>query len=213
MLQIQCFTFGPFQENTYLLYNEAKKGIIIDPGCFGMEEKKALEAFITNNAIQLERLLLTHGHIDHILGNKFIFDTYGLLPEMHEADVPFIGMQTASALRFGLQTEQSPMPEKLIEAGTEIPFYNDTIKVLYTPGHSKGSISFYVEKQNFIINGDVLFQGSIGRTDLPGGDYNEIIDTIRHILFVLPDETVVYSGHGPATMIGSEKVSNPFLNP
>jgi hydroxyacylglutathione hydrolase len=213
MLQIQCFTFGPFQENTYLLYNEAKKGIIIDPGCFGMEEKKALEAFITNNAIQLERLLLTHGHIDHILGNKFIFDTYGLLPEMHAADLPFIDMLMASAQRFGIQVEQSPKPEKFIEGGSSIFFYNDALDVLYTPGHSKGSISYYCAKQQFVINGDVLFHRSIGRTDLPGGDYNEIIDTIRHILFVLPDETVVYSGHGPATMIGSEKVSNPFLNP
>jgi hydroxyacylglutathione hydrolase len=157
-------------------------------------------------------LLLTHGHIDHILGNKFIFDTYALLPEMHIADLPFIELQMASAQRFGIHTEQSPKPEKFIESGTSISFYDDTLAVLYTPGHSKGSISFYCAKQQFVINGDVLFHQSIGRTDLPGGDYNEIIDTIRHILFVLPDETVVYSGHGLATNIGSEKVNNPFLN-
>jgi hydroxyacylglutathione hydrolase len=211
MLQIQCFTFGPFQENTYLLYNEAKKGIIIDPGCFEVEEKRTLQAFISDNAIQLERLLLTHGHIDHILGNKFIFDTYSLLPEMHAEDVPFIEMQKLSDQRFGFHTDQSPMPEKLIEPGTDIVFYKDTIKVLYTPGHSKGSISFYIEKQDFIINGDVLFQGSIGRTDLPGGNYEELIHSIKSVLLPLPKATVVYAGHGNATTIGNEISQNPFL--
>jgi hydroxyacylglutathione hydrolase len=212
MLQIQSFTFGPFQENTYVLYNENKKGIIIDPGCFEAHEKLELQNFISDNGILLERLLLTHGHIDHILGNKFIFDTYGLLPEMHAADLPFIDLLMASAQRFGIQVEQSPKPEKFIEGGTSIPFYDDILDVLYTPGHSKGSVSFYCAQQQFVINGDVLFHQSIGRTDLPGGNYDEIIETIRHILFALPDETVVFSGHGPSTLIGSEKVNNPFLN-
>jgi hydroxyacylglutathione hydrolase len=212
MLQIQSFTFGPFQENTYVLYNENKKGIIIDPGCFEAHEKLELQNFISDNGILLERLLLTHGHIDHILGNKFIFDTYGLLPEMHAADLPFIDLLMASAQRFGIQVEQSPKPEKFIEGGTSIPFYDDILDVLYTPGHSKGSVSFYCAQQQFVINGDVLFHQSIGRTDLPGGNYDEIIETIRHILFALPDETVVFSGHGPSTLIGFEKANNPFLN-
>jgi hydroxyacylglutathione hydrolase len=212
MLQIQSFTFSPFQENTYLLYNENKRGIIIDPGCFEIHEKSALQEYIAKNGIVLERLLLTHGHIDHILGNKFIFDTYGLLPEMHEADLPFIELQMASAQRFGLNTEQSPLPKQFIEENTTISFYDDTLEVIYTPGHSKGSISFYCKQQNFIINGDVLFYRSIGRTDLPGGKYEELIKTIKEKLFQLPAETIVYSGHGPATKIGEEISENPFLN-
>jgi hydroxyacylglutathione hydrolase len=211
MLQIKSFTFGPFQENTYVLYNEEKRGIIIDPGCFTSSEEQQLQTFISENRIQLEHLWLTHGHIDHILGNYFIHQTYNLLPEMHKEDLPFIDMQMASAMRFGLKTAQSPKPQLFIEGDTTIEFYRDKFQVLHTPGHSKGSISFYCAEQAFVISGDVLFKQSIGRTDLPGGDYNELITTIKSQLLTLPAETVVYSGHGPSTQIGLEIQHNPFL--
>ncbi len=212
MLQIQSFTFGPFQENTYVLHNAAKKGIIIDPGCFEFHEQQVLRDYISNQGIQLERLLLTHGHLDHILGNQFIYETYGLLPEMHRADLPFIEFQSLSAQRFGLQTDQSPLPKVFIEPNEALAFYEDSFKVLHTPGHSQGSISFYHEARNFIISGDVLFKQSIGRTDLPGGDYDVLIASIKDKIFQLPKATVVYSGHGPSTTVAEEMENNPFLN-
>ncbi len=212
MLQIQSFTFGPFQENTYILYNSDKKGMIIDPGCFEFEEQQVLSHFIESNGIKLERVLLTHGHLDHILGNHFIYERYGLLPEMHKADLPFIEFQSLSAQRFALKTEQSPIPKVFIEADSKITFYEDSLEVLHTPGHSQGSISFYHAAQGFIISGDVLFKQSIGRTDLPGGNYEVLISSIKDLLFKLPKSTIVYSGHGPSTSIGEEMINNPFLN-
>lgn len=211
MISIHYFTFGPFQENTYILWDETKECVIIDPGNNSNSENVKLSNFIAQNNLKPVKLILTHAHIDHINGNKYIFDTYGLLPEVHTADVPFIEKHLATATMYGLPADQSPMPKALIKEGDIIHFGNSTLHTVHTPGHSPGSITFYNKTDKFMISGDVLFYGSIGRTDLPMGNYDTLINSIKTKLFPLGDDMKVYSGHGPVTSIGFEKQHNPFL--
>jgi hydroxyacylglutathione hydrolase len=211
MLHLKTFTFNPFQENTYLLYDDRGTAFIIDPGNSNASEDLELKQFIDEKKLKLSRLLLTHGHIDHILGNKFIFDTFGLLPEMHKDDLFFIERMMQSAALYGLSAEQSPSPQKFLEEGDSIQLGDYTLECLYTPGHSPGSISFYNKENKLLIGGDVLFRGSIGRSDLPKGDHETLIRSIREKVLVLGDDIKVYSGHGPATTTGLERQSNPFL--
>jgi hydroxyacylglutathione hydrolase len=211
MINIQYFTFGPFQENTYILWDESLECIIVDPGNSSDSEHQTLKRFITEKMLKPVRLMLTHAHIDHINGNRYVYDTYQLLPEVHQADLFFIQNHSASAAMYGLPAEQSPMPEKFINEGDVIRFGNSELKTIHTPGHSPGSITFYNEAEQFMIAGDVLFYGSIGRTDLPMGNYDELIQSIKTKLFPLGNQMKVYSGHGPETSIGFEKQNNPFL--
>lgn len=210
-MQVQKFTFGPFQENTFVLFDETESAVIVDPGCFTSQEEHELQSFISNNSLKVEMLLNTHAHLDHISGNKFVFDTYGLLPIMHVDDIPVLNNQLASSTMYGLPCHISPRPVRFIMDGEQIDFGNTTLKVIHTPGHAPGHVVFYNPEMNVLINGDVLFRGSIGRTDLPLGDHDTLIKSIKTKLFTLPDNTLVYTGHGPETTIGSEKVSNPFL--
>lgn len=211
MINIHYFTFGPFQENTYILWDETKECIILDPGNNNASENKKLSDFITEKQLILKRLILTHAHVDHINGNKYVFDTYGLLPEVHKDDVYFIEKHLATATMYGISVEQSPMPKAFINEGDIIKFGNSTLNTLHTPGHSPGSISFYNLEDKFIIGGDVLFYGSIGRTDLPLGHHETLIKSIKEKLFPLGDYMKVYSGHGVPTSIGFERTHNPFL--
>lgn len=211
MLNIKTFAFGPFQENTYILWDETDEAVIIDPGNTSSSEHQQVKNFIADKNLKLKRLLLTHGHIDHIAGNRFIYDTYQLLPEVNEHDVPLVEKHVSIAMMYGLPCEESPLPEKFLNEGEQIKFGNTTFEMLFTPGHSPGSITFYNKENNFIICGDVLFYGSIGRTDLPGGNHETLIRSIKQKLFPLGDEVKVYNGHGPATTIGFEKENNPFL--
>jgi hydroxyacylglutathione hydrolase len=211
MLYLKTFTFNPFQENTYLLYDDQGIAFIIDPGNSNASEDLQLKQFIEEKKLKLSRLLLTHGHIDHILGNKFIFDTFGLLPEMHKDDLFFIERMMQSAALYGLSASPSPSPQRFLEEGDTIQLGAYTLECLYTPGHSPGSISFYNKEYKLLISGDVLFRGSIGRSDLPKGDHETLIRSIREKVLVLGDDIKVYSGHGPATTTGSENQSNPFL--
>jgi hydroxyacylglutathione hydrolase len=211
MINVHYFAFGPFQENTYILWDETKECIIIDPGNNNSSENKKLSEFIVQNNLTPKRLILTHAHIDHINGNKYIYDTYSLLPEVNQADVFFIENQLASAAAYGLHTDQSPMPISFINEGDIITFGNSQLKTLHTPGHSPGSISFYNLEDKFIIGGDVLFYGSIGRSDLPMGNHETLINSIKEKLMPLGDDMKVYSGHGMPTNIGFEKLNNPFL--
>ncbi len=211
MLYLKSFSFNPFQENTYVLYTESKNAIIIDPGNSTVTENSQLKTFISEKELKLKRLLLTHAHLDHVLGNRFIFDTYGLLAEVHREDMFFIDRMKESATMYGINCELSPQPEKFIAEGDEIVLDNYKFQCFHTPGHSPGSISFYNRENNILISGDVLFSGSIGRSDLPKGDHETLIRSINEKLMVLPDDTKVYSGHGPATTIGKERHSNPFL--
>lgn len=211
MINLHFFTFGPFQENTYILWDETKECILLDPGNSNATENKKLTGFISQNGLTPKRLILTHGHVDHISGNKYIFDTYGLLPEVHKDDLYFIEKHSATANMYGIPAEQSPMPKSFIKEGDIISFGNSTLKTLHTPGHSPGSLSFYNMDDAFIIGGDVLFYGSIGRSDLPMGDHETLIRSIKEKLMPLGDHMKVYSGHGMATTIGFERMNNPFL--
>lgn len=211
MLTVKTFTFNPVQENTYLLYNDQGDCCIIDPGCYFDEEKNMLRQAIENGGLKPVLLLNTHCHLDHVFGNQFVVDTWGLQPHIHEKERPVLDRAAEAGLRWQLPFVNYTGPVQLLEAGDQVKLGGDNMTVLFTPGHSPGSISFHNAAQHFVIGGDVLFQGSIGRTDLPGGDYDTLIDSIKTQLLPLPDDTVVYSGHGPATTIGRERRNNPFL--
>ncbi len=211
MIQLHSFCFGLFQENTYVLWDETKEAIIIDPGNSSSSEHTQLKKFIEAKELNLKRLILTHAHIDHISGNRFVFDTWKLLPEVHKNDLGYIQKHKDVAMMYNLPCEESPLPEVFLKEGEKLKFGNSEMEMIFTPGHSPGSLTFYSKEQKFMIAGDVLFYGSIGRTDLPGGDHQTLIDSIEQKLFPLGDDVKVYSGHGQATTIGFEKMNNPFL--
>jgi hydroxyacylglutathione hydrolase len=211
MLRVKLFTFNPFQENTYILFDETKECVIIDPGCYEPEEKKELFDFILAEELNPVKLLNTHCHIDHVLGNRFVFESYGLNPEIHKLEVPVLKSMANYGAMYGIHMEPSPDPLLTLTEGNEIKFGNSILKMLHTPGHSPGSICFYNEAKSILIGGDVLFRLSIGRSDLPGGDLDTLINSIRQKLWILPDEVMVYPGHGDKTTIGFEKKHNPFL--
>jgi len=212
MLHLKSFCFNPFQQNTYVVYDDKGEAFIIDPGNFSSSENEELKTFVEEKKLNLSRLLLTHAHIDHVLGNKFIFDTYGLLPEMHKDELFFIDRMLETGNMYGVNCEQSPAPEKFINEGDKIKLGEYVFDCIFTPGHSPGSISFYNAQNKILISGDVLFLGSIGRTDLPMGNHETLLRSVREKLFVLPADVKVYSGHGPSTTIGFEKSNNPFFS-
>lgn len=210
-MQIQKFTFNYFSENTYLLYDETLECAIIDPGCCNREEENTLKNFITSKNLNPVLLLNTHCHIDHILGNAFVADTYNLNLHIHKEDLQVLIAGTVVADRYGIPYNPSPNAEVFLEEGQTISFGNTSLDIVFTPGHSPGSICFINHKNKNVIGGDVLFQGSIGRTDLPGGDFETLANSIRTKLYTLPDDYIVYPGHGDETTIGIEKISNPFV--
>ncbi len=212
MLQIKVFTFNPVQENTYVLFNEKRDCIIIDPGCYFDDEKEELQLFIQGENLTPKILLNTHCHLDHVFGNKFIADTFSLTLHLHYKEEAMLQMAPASGLMFNLPFDNYKGKFVFIKEGDTVYLGDDMLDVIETPGHSPGSISFYSAKQHFIIAGDVLFESSIGRTDLPGGDHQTLLNSIKHKLFLLPDEVIVYPGHGNTTTIASEKKHNPYLN-
>ena len=211
MLQIKSFEFSPIAENTYLIYNEFNDCIILDPGCYFDEEKETLAAFITDAGLKPVMLINTHCHLDHVFGNKAMAEKYGLTLQLHENEKALLDFAPASGLMYNLPFDNYTGEYIFLKEGDIIGLGEDELKVLLTPGHSPGSLSFYSEKDKFVISGDALFQGSVGRSDLPGGDHEQLIKSIKENLLVLPDDTKVYSGHGPVTTVGEERVLNPFL--
>jgi len=211
MLQIKIFPFNPFQVNTYLLYDETGECAIIDASCYTDPEKQTLKNFIEDQNLKPSMLLTTHGHIDHILGNNFVYETWNLKPIVHKDGLGFLEEAVDYAQTFGFVVDKPVMPDQYLEDGQTVTFGNQQLKVLSTPGHAAGSVCFYHEIEKFVIVGDVLFQNSIGRTDLPTGNYEMLRQSIFSKLFTLPDDVKVYCGHGPATTIGDEKQNNPFL--
>ena len=211
MISIKYFTFSPVQENTYVLYNEQGQAIIIDPGCYFQNEKQELANFINNKKLSVVQLLNTHCHLDHIFGNKWVYETYSLELFIHRNEEIVLAHGPQSGERWGLPFENYEGVLHFLDEGDVVTLGDNKLQIILAPGHSPGSICFYCEEQGFVIGGDALFQDSIGRTDLPLGDHQTLLNSIREKLFVLPDEVVVYPGHGPSTTIGYEKKNNPFL--
>jgi glyoxylase-like metal-dependent hydrolase (beta-lactamase superfamily II) len=211
MLTVKSFTFNPVEENTYILYNEKKECCIIDPGCYFPEERDRLKTGIIETGLQPVLLLNTHCHLDHVFGNKYVYDTWQLPLHIHPNEKKVLEFAPQSASMWQLPFDNYEGPLVYLKPGESIKIGEDILQILFTPGHSPGSVSFYHEEGGFVIGGDVLFNGSIGRTDLPGGDYATLINSIQQQLFTLPDETKVYSGHGPMTTVGLEKMNNPFV--
>jgi hydroxyacylglutathione hydrolase len=211
MLKIKSFVFSPIQENTYLLYNEFNNCIIIDPGCYFDAEKEQLTQFIKQSGLLPKMLLNTHCHLDHVFGNKYIAHTYTLTPQIHPNEKVVLEFAPTSGLMYNLPFDSYTGDFIFLKEGDKIVLDKDELTVIEAPGHSPGHICFYCKDQNFLIGGDVLFNRSIGRTDLPGGNHGQLIKNIKEKLLVLPGETVVYSGHGPITTIGEEKRENPYL--
>lgn len=213
MTNVKSFVFNFFKENTYLLFDQTKEAVLIDCGCMSKFEENTLSVFIEDNNLQLKRLLCTHYHFDHAIGNTFIFNKYGLRPELHRDEIiansPTIKMQALQYGRNMIFEEIEPI--RFIDDDEEIKFGDSVLKAMLVPGHSLGSLAFYCEADHFVISGDVLFPGSIGRTDLFEGDHNQLIASIKNRLLPLPGNTIVYSGHGPSTTIATEKSQNPFL--
>ena len=211
MLVVKSFTFSPVQENTYVLYNEQKQCCIIDPGCYFPAEKDELKTGIEKAGLTPVLLLNTHCHLDHVFGNKFVHDTWGLDLHIHEKEKPVLDFAPLSGERWQLPFDNYDGPLVYLQEGNFIKIGDDALEIRFTPGHSPGSISFYSAESGFIIGGDVLFNRSIGRTDHPGGSMETLMDSIRTQFFTLPDETKVYSGHGPVTTVGYERGNNPFV--
>ncbi|HEX3024045.1 MAG TPA: MBL fold metallo-hydrolase [Chitinophagaceae bacterium] len=212
MISVKSFTFSPVQENTYILYNQNRHALIIDPGCYFAAEQETLKNFLITNNLKPVQLLNTHCHLDHVFGNKWIHKEYGLELFIHPNEEIVLSFAPDSGIRYGLPFENYNGPLHFLHENDLIHFDDDILKVIAAPGHSPGSICFYCEAQNFIIGGDVLFRESIGRVDLPGGDHATLLKNIREKLFILPAETIVYPGHGMPTKIGYEKENNPFLH-
>jgi hydroxyacylglutathione hydrolase len=210
MLRIQPFVFNPFQENTFVLFDETKKCIIIDPGCYEESEKEELASFIRQQELDVKFLLNTHCHIDHILGNSYVKEKYGVKLLISKLEEPVLMSVKVYAPNYGFMQYHEASPDAYLKEGDVVKFGNTNLNVIFVPGHSPGHIAFYDPENQVLIGGDVLFFNSIGRTDLPGGDYNTLINSIHQKLFTLPDQITVYPGHGPETTIGYEKRANPF---
>ncbi|NQU85295.1 MAG: MBL fold metallo-hydrolase [Mariniphaga sp.] len=211
MLEIKKYVVNPLQENSYLIYDETKECIIIDAGFYYGEEEDEVDYFIEKNELKLQKLVNTHCHFDHIMGVEYLRNKYKVRFEAHEEDAFWVERAVEQGARFGFDMKPVNPIDKFIVEDEIIRMGNSELRIIHVPGHSAGHVVLYDEKEGNLIAGDVLFYGSIGRTDLPGGDYNTLIDGIKSRLFCLPDETIVYCGHGPETTIGFEKIHNPFL--
>jgi glyoxylase-like metal-dependent hydrolase (beta-lactamase superfamily II) len=211
MIKIQKFVFTSFQVNSYILQDESGECVIIDASCYEPGEKQEVKEFIEKNKLKLVRNLNTHCHVDHLFGNSFIAETFGIHPEYHEASVPFLISALEVAGSFGYSLKDLPAPARYLSDNEKIIFGTSVLEVFYTPGHADGSVCFYNKEQGIVFTGDLLFRDTIGRTDLPTGNFDLLVKSVREKIFTLPDETKVYPGHGPETTVGYEKQNNQFI--
>lgn len=212
MIQIQIFVFNPFQVNTYVLYDETGKALIIDPACYGQKEEKELAEFITGHHLDPVLCVNTHTQVDHILGNNFIHQKFGIKTLMHKEGAVFAEHASYYGSIYGFDVKEIIMPDKWLNHNEFLRFGNSQVKILYTPGHCDGHVCFYSQEKGFAITGDVIFFESIGRTDLPTGNFQLLIQSIKKQIFTLDDSTWLYPGHGHETTVEHEKNFNPFLN-
>jgi len=212
MIQTKTFVFNPFQENTYLVSDDSKQCIIIDPGCYFEQEQDELVDFITKNKLEPKYVVHTHGHIDHALGTDFIKERYQIKAVIHKEDMEVYRRIADFGMNIGLEIKQPSEPELFVDEGEKIAFGNTAFDVFHVPGHSLGSIALHNEKEKILFSGDVLFKMGIGRTDLFGGDHATLIESIGNKLLTLDGDTVVYPGHGETTTIKYEKNNNTLLN-
>ncbi|MDQ3291061.1 MAG: MBL fold metallo-hydrolase, partial [Bacteroidota bacterium] len=189
-MNVTSFTFNPFSENTYLLHDETKECIVIDPGCYDKSEQEELTNFVAEQGLQIIKLVNTHCHVDHILGNKFISDKYQVQLTIHEADLPTLRAVKVYAPSYGFTRYEELLPTEYLKEGEILRFGNTELQILFTPGHAPGHVVFYHAPSGQVIGGDVLFNQSIGRTDLPGGDFSTLIQSIKTKLFTLPDSVI-----------------------
>jgi glyoxylase-like metal-dependent hydrolase (beta-lactamase superfamily II) len=212
MITVKSFEFNYFSVNTYVLHDETGEAVLIDCGCFRREEEVKLSDYITANNLVLKHLLCTHLHLDHVFGNEFVSRTYGLKPQAHKADAEALPSAEEQARLFGLRDRIQSIPvERYIVGNETVKFGNSELTALLVPGHSPGSLLFYNRKNGFAVTGDVIFKGSIGRTDLWGGNQEVLIAAIKDKILSLPGETILYPGHGPETNVIGESMNNPFL--
>ncbi len=216
MVTIEKIAFNHFEVNTYVVWDETHECVLVDVACGSKREEDSLDSFLEKRQLKPVKILLTHAHIDHIAGLAFASNKYQLPVSMHKDGVPFLRQAeaTGSLMGFTVSDEAlNALPKEFIEKDSSIYFGNSVLKVLETPGHAAGSLCFFSEEGKFVITGDVLFKQSIGRTDLPTGDYDSLMKSIKENLLTLPDDTQAFPGHGPASSIGDEKYQNPFLFP
>jgi hydroxyacylglutathione hydrolase len=211
MINIKQFTFNAYQENTYVLFDETGECVIIDPGMYDAAEQNELVNFIKGAGLKPVLLLNTHCHIDHVFGNRFVYDNWSLKPQFNKGELTVLQAVPSYAPSMGMHYELSPEPEVYLGESGSVTFGKSQLDLIFAPGHSPAHLCFYAEAENFLIGGDVLFYSSIGRTDLPGGNHEQLIQSIQQNLFVLPDDCKVFPGHGRSTTIGYEKKNNPFL--
>ena len=210
MVRIKEFVFNPFMENTYLLYDESGEGVIIDPGCYNKKEKDTLRNFVVENSLKITALINTHCHVDHVLGNNFVKNTFNTRLYIHKLDVTTLKSNEVVAPAYGFHEFEACEADFFIDENDTVTFGTQQLEVLFVPGHAPGHIALFHREQRFCISGDVLFQGSVGRTDLPGGDMDTLLNSVHNKIFPLGDDVVLYPGHGPKTDVGIEKLTNPF---
>ena len=211
-LEIKSFTFGPFSENTFLLWDVSGECVVIDPGCSNAAEQKTMLAFLGAHSLNLKYILNTHCHLDHVWGNRFFKERFKIPLLCPKGEEKNLEMAEMSAKLYGIPGfEPSPEPDQWFEAGEKISFGNIVLETLFVPGHTAGHVAFYHPESKRLFSGDVLFSGSVGRTDFPGGSMPVLMNSIFKVLMPLGEEVEVYSGHGPMTTLGEEKISNPFL--
>jgi hydroxyacylglutathione hydrolase len=211
MIVIEKFIFNDFQVNTFILWDKTKDCLIVDPGCYTPEEKNDLVQYLNKNKLKPVKIINTHCHVDHILGNAFIFKTFNIPTAAHKDEQYLLERVVESGQMFGFMVERPPDINEYLEENSIVRFGKSKLNILHVPGHSRGSIALYSPDQKFIIAGDVLFYGGIGRTDLPGGNYNTLIGSIKTKILTLPGEVIIHPGHGPSTTVKAETDTNPFL--